>query len=339
MLHHETTIRRVRLAALLALILIIAFELALRATEDQLPPLERWPTSQISAKMAQMEDLVSEGEQIDVVFVGSSVVEEGMDPVTFNSGSDRISYNAALGAASMRSLERFVVDVVLPLTNADTIVVGVTPRDLNDGGISQNDFFDRLSGSPGMLMARTPRNALEWVENWLFRHVAIVRLRPLLRDPARLLAAAVGTDDQPDLDSPEPGPFGSDWTYDGEPYDNSAAWGQPWVARQVNSFSMGGPELEAMRRLLSELAEDEVNAVVVNMPVSDDFADYLPDPSRDMATFDRLLETTARESGAIYVDAQDLFSTEDFRDPAHLKPDAAAELTALLDDAIPPSAS
>jgi hypothetical protein len=54
-----------------------------------------------------------------------------------------------------------------------------------------------------------------------------------------------------------------------------------------------------------------------------------------MATFDRLLETTAREYDATYVDAQDLFSVEDFRDPAHLKPDAAAELTALVHDAIP----
>ena len=326
------------MAALLALIFIVAFELALRAAEDQLPPIERWPTSQISAKMDQMEQLLSDGEQIDVVFVGSSVVEEGIDPVTFNSVSNRTAYNAALGAASMRSLEGFVTEVVVPLTQPDTIVIGVTARDLNDRGISQADFFDRLSGSHGMLMARTPQNPLEWVENWLFRHLAIFRLRPLLRDPARLFAAASGTDDQPELDSPEPGPFGSDRTYEGEPYDNSAAWGQPWVARQVNNFSMGGTELESLRRLLSEMREEGVRVVVVNMPVSDDFADYLPDPSRDMATFDRLLETTAREYDATYLDAQDLFSVEDFRDPAHLKPDAAAELTALLDDAISQSA-
>lgn len=331
----ETTVIRARLAALLALILVVAFELALRATEDQLPPIEQWPTSQVSAKVDQMEQLVSDGEKIDVVFVGSSVVEEGIDPVTFNTVANRTAYNAALGAASMRSLERFIVDVVLPLTQPDTVVVGVTPRDLNDGGISQSDFFDRLSGSPGMLMARTPQNPLEWVENWLFRHLAIFRLRPLLRDPGRLFAAASGTDDQPELDSPEPGPFGSDRTYAGEPYDNSAAWGQPWVARQVNNFSMGGTELESLRRLLSEMREEGVRVVVVNMPVSNDFADYLPDPSRDMATFDRLLETAAREYDATYLDAQDLFAVEDFRDPAHLKPDAAAELTALVHDAIP----
>ena len=326
------------MAALLALILVFAFELTLRATEDQLPPIERWPTSQVSAKIDQMEQLVSDGEQIDVVFVGSSVVEEGIDPVTFNSVSNQTAYNAALGAASMRSLERFVVDVVLPLTDPDTIVVGVTPRDLNDGGISQTDFLDRLSGSHGMLMARTPQNPVEWVENWLFRHIAIFRLRPLLRDPGRLFAAASGTDDSPELDSPEPGPFGSDRTYEGEPYDNSATWSQPWVARQVNNFSMGGHELESLRRLLGELTEDGVRVVVVNMPVSDDFADYLPDPSRDMATFDQLVESTAREFDATYVDAQHVFSVEDFRDPAHLKPDAAAALTAIVDDAIIQSA-
>jgi DltD protein len=337
-LDKEATIKRARTAVLLALILIVVFELVLRAIEDQLPPIERWPTSQMSAKVKQMEQLVSDGEQIDVVFVGSSVVEEGIDPVTFNSVANGTAYNAALGAASMRSLERFVVDVVLPLTQPDTIVIGVTARDLNDGGISQSDYFDRLSGSAGMLMARTPQNPLEWIENWLFRHLAIFRLRPLLRDPARMFAAALGTDDQPELDSPEPGPFGSDQTYEGEPYDNSAAWGQPWAARQVNNFSMGGTELESLRRLLSELREEGVRVVVVNMPVSSDFADYLPDPSRDMATFDRLLETTAREYDATYLDAQDRFSIEDFRDPAHLKPDAAAELTALLDGAIPQSA-
>ena len=42
-----------------------------------------------------MEQLVSDGEQIDVVFVGSSVVEEGIDPVAFNSVSNQTAYNAA----------------------------------------------------------------------------------------------------------------------------------------------------------------------------------------------------------------------------------------------------
>jgi hypothetical protein len=185
-----------------------------------------------------------------------------------------------------------------------------------------------------MLRARTPENPAEWVENWLLDHVAIFRLRPLLRDPARLLAVASGGEDVPVTSEPEPGPFGSDRTYNGEPYDNSPQWRQAWTARQVNDFSMGGIEIESLRRLLRDTAAAGVRAIVVNMPITDDFGDYLPDPARDLAEFDRLLEEVAREFDATYLDARDLFSIEDFRDPAHLKPDAAAELTAMLHELI-----
>jgi hypothetical protein len=321
---------RVKRAAVFAVLLVVIFELALRVAEPRLPPVEPWSTSEVAAKVEQMEELKAAGDDIDIAFVGSSVVEEGLDPVAFNAVSGEIAYNAGLGAASMRSVERWTLDVVLPLTGARTIVVGVTARDLNDGGISQIEFLDRLSSSPGMLRARTPGNPAEWVENWLHDHVAIFRLRPLLRDPARLLAVASGGEDVSETTEPEPGPFGSDRTYKGEPYDNSTRWRQAWTARQVNDFSMGGIELESLRRLLRDTTAAGVGAVVVNMPITDDFGDYLPDPARDLAEFDRLLEEVARDFDATYLDARDLFSIEDFRDPAHLKPDAAADLTAML---------
>jgi len=328
------TMTRVGRAALFAVLLVAVFELTLRVAEPRLPPVEPWSTSEVAAKVEQMEELRAARDDIDVAFVGSSVVEESLDPVAFNSLGEETAYNAGLGAASMRSVERWTLDVVLPLTGARTLVVGVTARDLNDGGISQVEFLDRLSSSPGMLRARTPQNPAEWVENWLLEHLAIFRLRPLLRDPTRLLAIASGGEDVQETTDPEPGLFGSDRTYNGEPYDNSTQWRQAWTARQINDFSMGGIEIESLRRLLRDSTVAGVGAIVVNMPITDDFGDYLPDPARDLAEFDRLLEEVAREFDAIYLDARDLFSIEDFRDPAHLKPDAAAELTAMLHELI-----
>jgi hypothetical protein len=328
---NPSSAQRARTAGLIALVLIGLFELSLRLVEPELPPLEMWPTTEVAAKVEQIESLIEGGEKMDVVFLGSSVVAEGIDPVAFNAAASKTAYNAALGAASMRSSEAWIGDVVSPLTGAKTVVVGVTVRDLNDNGISQTEFYDRLSTSPGLLTTRTPNNPLEHVEGWLVAHSAIFRLRPLLRDPRLLFQQVLGP---PPADaSPEDtvvGPYGSDTSYEGESYDASDKWRIPWEARQMNDFAIGGMEAEALQRLIRKLTNTGSDVILINMPVTDDFYATLPDPERNRVDHERILRDVAEDTGAIYLDLDERFSLEDFRDPAHLKPAAAAELAEML---------
>lgn len=50
----------------------------------------------------------------------------------------------------------------------------------------------------------------------------------------------------------------------------------------------------------------------------------------DLPLYGRLQQDISDEAGATYLDLHGRFSRDDFRDPAHLKPETAAELAELL---------
>lgn len=324
--HHRT---RGRQGVIIGLALFVAVELALRLAEPLLPEPSMWPNNEMAFKVDQIDDLVSAGIRVDTVFAGSSVAAEGFDPVAFNEVGPHLAYNAALGAASARSLERWLLDVVVPRLDPEVVVVGLVSRDLNDGGISQREFYERVASSHGLMTVGAAANPMEAFESWLVQHVSLFRLRPLVRDPAQLAAAIRGEANMGD--DPKPGPFGSDPEDPGSgSYDNSEVFREFWRGRQLNGYSIGADETEALERLVAELAERGVSVVLVHMPVTEDYVSLLPDPDRDPREFRDLLIRVAEEQGAVFVDADPLFERDDFRDPAHLDPRAAAELARAL---------
>lgn len=324
----KEVVRRALLGVLIALAAILGFEVSLRLAEPHLPEPDPWPSGELSTKVGQME-ILGASSDVEVVFVGSSVVAEGIDPIAFRDSSGHIAYNAGLSAASMRSVEIWVEDVVLPLTNPSTIVIGVTGRDLNDHGISQTDFYERLTNAPGYLVLREPTTVAERVEDWFYENSATIRLRPVLSDPG-LFAEELGLEDRGDEDDSEVGPFGSDTSYRGEGYADLHEWRTAWLARHLNDYSIGDSEADALRRLLEALAQEGIDVLVVNMPTTSDYVETLPEGDRDAAEFDIVLEQIVAEAGVAYFNAKDRYDLDDFRDPAHLTPTAASDLAREL---------
>ena len=318
-------------AAAAAVLLIL--EVGMRAAETRADPPSTWPSSEMAAKYAQLGDLVANNKEPDVIFVGSSAVFEGVDPAAYSaaSGGDITAYNAALGAASMVSIERWTIDIVLNLVQPETVVIGTISRDINDNGIGQMAFFERLIASPDYAAAAggNASNPADSITEWLNDHSALVRMRPHLRRPvtfARDIARGGA------LPPATLGAHGAEPESEYEfEYVVDEDWRSFWTERQLYNYSVGGRESAALRRLVDELVDRNIQVVLVSMPVTDDYLELLPDAVADQAEFEELLAELASRPGIIYVDGRSIAtSNELFRDPAHLNPVGARRLAEAL---------
>lgn len=314
----------------IALAMIALVEVAARASEPYLPEPDQWPSPEAAAKVDQMEALEEGADEITTVFLGSSVVAEGIDPVAFTESYGETGYNAALSAASPRSLDPWARGVVLPTARPMVAVIGLISRDLNDNGISQTEFLERLESSQGMIERGQPDNPMDSLEKWLLDQSALFRVRPLIGNPQRLFSGVLGNDEGEAEEVESVGPLGQDASFDGQPYANLDMWRAAWNARHLNDFLVGDSEIEALANLIRQLKASGVHTVIVNMPVTDDYIDTIRDGERVQAEFSRLLEDMASDHDVAYLDVSDAFDKEAFRDPGHLTPDGARTLSITL---------
>jgi len=314
-------------------VILALVEVAARITEPYLPEPDRWPSSEAAAKVDQMEDLEDDPNPISTVFLGSSVVAEGIDPVAFSESAGTTGYNAALSAASPRSLVPWTQNVVLSTAEPRLAVIGLVSRDLNDNGISQTEFVERLESSPGMIERGQPDNLMESLEKWFLAHSALFRVRPFLGDPQRLLSELFPAGGAEGDEVEAVGALGADSSYDGQPYADIDTWRAAWNARHLNDFLIGESEIEALHELIERLKSSGVQVMLVNMPVTDDYVDTIRDGARLQVEFSDLLEDTASDLEVGYLDVSDQFDKEAFRDPAHLTPAGARSLAIALAEA------
>jgi hypothetical protein len=308
---------------------VLAAELVARILEPILPPPDRWPTDETQAKFDQMATLAALPDPIDVVFLGSSIVVEGIDPLTFNEEEgDLTSYNAALSAASVRSLEPWTLEVVLPLLDPRFLVIGLTTRDVNDGGLGQREFYERITASEGLRDLESD-SLIQRVLTRIQESSALLRLRPLLRKPGTAILALLGR--QENDGSPLPGPFGSEPLEEqGSEYDASADWRRFWSTRQINDYDIGGVELAALERLVASAESQGREVVLVEMPIHPDYLAVQPGGEPAVAQLHEVLMELALRNDAELLQFHGEFGPEDFRDPAHLNPQAATQLASML---------
>lgn len=316
-----------RIAAITAVALVVA-ELGAWALEPLLPSPNPWPTDQTAVKANQIMGLAAAGSSVDAVFLGSSVVVEGIDPLAFNGTAEELTgYNAALDGASMKAAALWAEEFVLPSLDPRVVVVGITTRDLNDGGTSQEEFFRSLSASRGLRDIRLQTGLWKWV-NEVSQTSALLRLRPVLRQPGTILRHLMG---QTGPSEPSPGPFGS------EPldetaftYNDSESWHRLWRTRHFDHFAIGGEELSALEGLIGSALAQGREVVLVEMPVHNDYVKSQPGGEAALAELHEVLTSLAQPEGVHLISPLGAYGPEDFRDPAHLNPEAAEQLAVDL---------
>jgi hypothetical protein len=102
---------------------LLAGELVMRAIEQDLPRSSPWPTAETEVKYTQLAQI---GDQVEVVFLGSSATEAAVDPELFSVLSGRrVVYNAALPFSTPLSNEAWLDEVVLDWASPAVVIIGM----------------------------------------------------------------------------------------------------------------------------------------------------------------------------------------------------------------------
>ncbi len=77
-------------------------------------------------------------------------------------------FNAAINGASLPFMEQWALDVVVPRLKPDTVVLGLTSRDVNDGNTQANELFSLFNESPDGREAVGNEDVLDVADRWLW---------------------------------------------------------------------------------------------------------------------------------------------------------------------------
>ena len=318
---------RWRTVLLFVVITLVAGEVAARVAEPLLPTPLRWPTAQIAEKADQMSQLAAQGAPIDVVFLGSSTVAQGIDPIAFNESSDGLtSYNAALDGASARSLERWAFDVVIPTLDPEMVVIGVTTRDLNDHGRLGAELLQTMNVADGwkdFAATHTFRRLIDGV----LHSSALVRIKSVLRTPAT--TARQVTKGNEGLGTAM-GPFGSYPARDATAPYHFETWRSLWMDSHLNDYTVGGEELAALDQLVARLLDEDIRVTLVEMPVHPDYLRVQPGGIEGVAAWREMVAGLASSRQVPFLGSSSRYGPSDFYDPAHLNQAAAQDFAGHL---------
>lgn len=323
--------RRLRVI-LLALVLALAAEAGVRAIEPSLPTPAGWPDVAVATKVAQLDALASNG-CADVVFVGNSMTRDDLVPAVFTDADDsgRSAYNASLDAASPLLLERWVAEEVLPTARPATVVIGVASIDVNDEATTPHaalrSYVDAPYTAPGLTGE---------VESEFTRALALVRNRTSLRDPTTVARGIADRVAGRRADRPSAAGIPGVLAADGHglsrrdlQYTGDAATGRRLQSQFLDPFDIGGRQIDALERLIVDIQRSGAAAVLLVLPVTDDYVDAHPGGSDDVASFRSVLDTVAERHDATVIDAPPAMDG-DFADTHHLNGDGADRLSASL---------
>lgn len=114
--------------ALLVVAALLLAELGVRIISPHFPP-HQGPEQEIVVKADQLKALARQRKPPDVVFVGPSTTDAGIDPQAFNLVSTHFdhSYNAALKGMTLSLAKRWVARTVLHHVKPKLVVVNVQP--------------------------------------------------------------------------------------------------------------------------------------------------------------------------------------------------------------------
>lgn len=306
---------------------LLLVELIARSIAPGLPvDPGKWPRIEIAQKLDQVRRYLGDGREFDVVFVGSSMVADGVDPVEFVETADVRAYNAAFAGPSMRTITPWTLDIVDPLLQPEVVVLGIQSRELSDNGPKNKAMFEKFMSSPGY--RQTTSNLALRFAGMLERISYFMRYRRAFREPSQILEADGEAALRAARVRQELGPLGKRIQQD-VPYEDSEQFRTSLYEKMLFDFSVGGPEYAALERLYEGLRERGIRLVVVNMPVTPAYWEAHRSPGAEDVYHDAL-ERFLEDRDIAYVDAEDSLKEETFRNPMHLDVDARKWLARAL---------
>ncbi len=313
--------RRPGKTALIVVAVLVVAELVARFLAGGLPN-PAWNFAQTDLKVEEMEALAAAGRSADVLLIGNSSVAAGFigDELEDLLDVDTV-YNAGLDGASMRLMEDWALNVVVPLTNPGTVVIGLTSRDMNDDSLSNAEVFDKYFESAGRARFLGEEELGQKVQQALGGISALVRISPFLRDPASLIS-------QYDPSGAHDGTF----QLPSDEYDVRTLDVTRTRERALNDFTIGGIETQALQRLTDALEAQGIEVVIVEMPfVAEDYLPLHQNGSADYEAFHDALVAFVEGRSVPYLDLTDYpWTKSEFYDFLHVNTSGIALINSML---------
>ncbi len=310
------------------LVVVVLLEGAARLLAPHIPGQLVWDTQFTQDKA----DQIAAAGEVDMVFVGSSVVNAGIDPglVAANSRFDS-GYNSAIPSTTPSTWKIWMRDLVYPDLCPSVVVIGISVRDYNDRNVGIP--FDLTSYLPSAgrleLYGQFTSGSLE---RQIGRYSAFVRIRSRLRQPekvARFLVTGRVPGWPPTVLTPE----GRYTGWDNNAFVDPSPEGIEELTTKVFvDFSVGGAEDLAVRSIIEDAQSLGDQVVIVRMPtMNEELAPLLPDGQGDLDRFERQLEKLGANYDVpviVYPDMDDDKSL--FGDLYHMNLDGTTEFSTRL---------
>ena len=290
-----------------------------------------WNVAEVAAHIDNLDRLDAESEQVDTLLIGSSSIGAAVDPASLAEQIEgvEVAYNANLFGPSAQAVEQVTDELLLQRLDPEVMVIGVTSRELNDNSADQARMLTALETSVGWRRLTGESSPYDRLDDSAGSISALVRFRPLLRDPETLARRVVDGPGSPISE------FGMLTSRDGQRFDANNADHNDQERSALSDYAIGGEQLESLERVVTTQIDTGRRVVLVNMPVVDDLWWSLhPDPEGDRAAYEAAIAELVAMTGVEYFDAASEFdhTTADFGDANHLNEIGADRFTTVLAD-------
>lgn len=315
-----------------ALLLLAEVFLRLPVVQAVLPPPEPtlWHAPLVEDKVEYFR-MFAATHAIDVLFIGNSTTQAGIDPAAFDAARSALgvrgnSFNASIEGLPP-SVNKEFLKLYLRYADPRTVVIGVTPQDLNANSPWAKDMDDRAGHSIN-LVAGARDSVLGYIFAFLLDHSELFRYRYVLHQ--LLLRGGIAI--------PHP-----DVYFDRRGFhaiQRSLAEFTPSERLQaqnragVLNYNPEGEQADALREMIATVRSYGANPVLVALPISDHYYANFDHPS-DYQKYRDALQRLVDATGVTLWDMESLavseqFGDAEFGDLNHLNRTGAERLSALL---------
>lgn len=309
-------------------VVVILLEGGARLLAPHIPGQLIWDTQFTQDKAEQIAEL----GRVDVVYVGSSVVNAGIDPdLVADHSRFESGYNTAIPSTTPSTWKIWMRDIGYPELCPEVLVVGISVRDYNDANVGIPFDLKSYLPSAGRL-ALYGEFTSATVEQQIGRYSAFVRIRARLREPEKV-ARFLLTGRVPGWPATVLTPDGRYTGWDDNAFAYPAADSvEQLVTKVFVDFSVGGAEDQAVRSIVDDAQALGARVVIVRMPtMNEQIIPLLPGGQADLDRFEHQVEKLGVDLGVpviVYPDMDDneLF----FGDLYHMNLAGTSEFSARL---------
>jgi hypothetical protein len=319
--------RWLKLLAIVIVLVLIA-ELLTRLIDSHLPAPLQWDTYETQRKVQQIDALAQKGGA-DMVYVGSSIVDVGIDPATVDRQFGRrvTSYNAGLVSSIPRMTTDWTEDVVVPKLHPKVVVLGLSSYDLGAEDPNRTVFLNSYLASSGARQVMHTNDPIQNVNQWLGQHSALWFHKAQLRDPATVLHALEGHTPAQDPEAAAVAPDGRQTLGQYTRYN-------PNISVDLQGWRLGSKDIDAVRQLIAFDSARHITTVLVDMPVTKQLVDQMPHGESSYRVFTNEVAAIGSATHSPVLNDADIRDQALFYSDVHLNHTGAELFSIALGDAL-----